>query len=871
MNRGTALLLYMAIAMAICFGWIGATDVYVMEGIVADGAREMVRAGEWAVPRLHGEIYMYKPPMAYWLAAVPLQFWGDLTEWRLRAPFALCSVVLGLAVLRLSGRVLGLRGGLICALATLTGGLMVQKLHLAEFDMPLALGVGVAIGAACVNLAAERPRASLWWLGYLGLTFGFLAKGIQAPMLFGPGLLAAALITSRARALLRPAHLVGVGVFLALAGGWVASVVGAAGWEAFDQPLLEARHKGFTEWSWSTLGTALTKPLLAVVLFLPWSILLPVVLRSSWWRGLGDEERRLAGAAAAFLVAGAVALTVVPTSESRYFLPLAVPAGVLFGMAVRSHGQGAEAWRVVDGVLPILAGAGALAVFAVAFGPWPVGAPMRGVAAALGAGTVALGLRRRRPFGSERALLVLAVALVYWTVHTAVLEPGRVETRSLRGVAEAFRPHLAAGETIWTTPVRKGFHHSGLFFYLGRQVRTVGEHARPVAGSALVLFSDEPAGRSDYALPVTYAAVEIRRRRGVDFVFARSEAAGAAAEALEPSAIRAVMERVADWQLAHPRHPPRDWTNAVFYAGVLAAHRVTGEDRYLNELLRVGRENRWQPGPRARHADDHAIAQTYLDLYRIRRKKGMMTPFRKTIDRMMRSPPDWPKPHQTIDYWWSDALFMSPPALARLAAVTGERKYLDLMDRLWREAHELLYDEEESLFYRDSRKMGGARKTFWSRGNAWVLAGIARVLEVLPADHPSREFYLGVYREMSLRVAEAQPGDGLWRSDLHASPLAAPGESSGSALFCHALAWGVRHGVLDRERFLPVVEAAWSALYANVDPRGRLGWVQRPGVGPGNVRAEDWEVYGTGAFLLAGEAVLGLLDGDGGESPEHSE
>ena len=113
-----------------------------------------------------------------------MQLWGDGSEWGLRAPFALCSVLMGLAVLWLSGSVLGRRGGLICAVASLTGGLAVQKLHRAEFDMALVLGVGVAIAAACVNLASERQRASLWWLAYLGLGLGFLLV-VVALFLFG--------------------------------------------------------------------------------------------------------------------------------------------------------------------------------------------------------------------------------------------------------------------------------------------------------------------------------------------------------------------------------------------------------------------------------------------------------------------------------------------------------------------------------------------------------------------------------------------------------------------------------------------------------------------------------------------------------------
>ena len=808
---GVALVLYLAVALAICFGGIGSTDVYVMEGIVADGAREMVRTGEWAVPRLHGEIYMYKPPLAYWLAAIPLQIWDRETAWTLRAPFALCAVLLGLSVYWLSARLLGSRRGLICALAASTGGLMVQKLHRAEFDMPLALGVGVAVVAACCNLASERQSPWLWWLCYLGLTVGFLAKGVPALMLFGPGLLLTAVATGRVKALFRPSHLAGVALFGLLAGGWVYGVVASAGWEAFDQPILEARHKGFTEWSWSTFGIALSKPLLVVGLFLPWSILLPIVSRRSWWHSLTAQERRLALGAAAFSLTGALAFTVVPTTESRYFLPLAAPLGLLFGMAAHAGGRGRS---------------------------------------------------------GRRSAVLLACALGLWLVHTVILEPRRVAKRSLRSVAEAFRPHLAEGETLWTTPVRKGFHHSGLFFYLGHQVRTVGPNAKPVSGSALVLFSDEPAGRPDYVVPVDYTVVEERRRRGHDFVLARAgKAAMPARDVFESAGIRAILGRAADWQLAHPRHEPGDWTNAVFYSGLLAAYRVTGEDRYLEELMRVGEALRWQPGRRERHADDHAIAQTYLDLYRIRRERRMIEPFRETVDRMMSSPPRWEKAHQTIDYWWSDALFMSPPALAKLAAATGEGKYLKFMDRLWREAHEVLYDPEERLFYRDSRKIGGVRKTFWSRGNAWVAAGIVRVLEELPEDQSSRQLYLAVYRELAERIAALQPADGLWRADLLASPLAAPGETSGTALFCYALAWGIDHGVLDRERYLPVVLDAWSALYGNVDEEGRLGWVQRPGVGPGEVRPGDWEVYGTGAFLLAGEAVLGLVGREESDSP----
>ncbi|MCP4203679.1 MAG: glycoside hydrolase family 88 protein [bacterium] len=331
---------------------------------------------------------------------------------------------------------------------------------------------------------------------------------------------------------------------------------------------------------------------------------------------------------------------------------------------------------------------------------------------------------------------------------------------------------------------------------------------------------------------------------------------------LEPAQIRAVAARVADWQLDHPEYDPKDWTNAVFYSGVMAAYRLTGDSKYLEAMIAVGERAGWQIGARHRHADDHAIAQTYLELIRIENGAERYRPFQIAIDRMMSEPPSWTKEHQRIDYWWCDALFMSPPALAKLARATGDARYLDFMDRLWREAYDLLYDEKHRLFHRDLRFRDERDPRFWARGNGWVLAGLARLIDELGQARSSEIFYRRVFRDLAERIAELQADDGLWRSDLLGSSSSAPGESSASALFCFALAWGVHQGILDPEDFLPVVAAAWEGLFRNVDGEGRLGWVQKPGAKPGRVSGRHSEVYASGAFLLAAEQVLALQEAD---------
>ena len=156
--------------------------------------------------------------------------------------------------------------------------------------------------------------------------------------------------------------------------------------------------------------------------------------------------------------------------------------------------------------------------------------------------------------------------------------------------------------------------------------------------------------------------------------------------------------------------------------------------------------------------------------------------------------------------------------------------------------------------YFDQRETNGA-KVFWSRGNGWVLAGLARGLQYLPPDYPARPRFAALFKEMANRVAPLQRPDGYWRVSL-LNPDAFPmPETSGAGFFTYALAWGVNAGLLDRTVFEPAVLNGWAALNRAVLPDGKLGYVQRVGAAPGDTSADETEVYGVGAFLLAGSEV----------------
>ena len=328
------------------------------------------------------------------------------------------------------------------------------------------------------------------------------------------------------------------------------------------------------------------------------------------------------------------------------------------------------------------------------------------------------------------------------------------------------------------------------------------------------------------------------------------------------------MLSVAKWQLANPKHELFDWTNGAFYAGIFAAYETTKSKELWNALIEMGEKNNWGPGKRFDHADDIVINQTYLDMYRITKDKKMLQPTMDVVSRIKKESGNEVKKHGII-WWWCDALFMAPPTLAKLSVITGDRSILEMNDKFFQETYDRLYDEDERLYARDAsylinekgegKREANGKKIFWSRGNGWVAGGLVRLLKELPKDHPQRSFYLKQYTDMMDRIIQLQQPDGLWRSSL-LDPDAYPGgEASGTGFYTYAMAWGVNNKILDRTRFLPAIRKAWTGLNTLLHPDGKVGWTQPIGADPRrNFSAESWEVYGAGAFLLAGSEVAKL-------------
>lgn len=350
-----------------------------------------------------------------------------------------------------------------------------------------------------------------------------------------------------------------------------------------------------------------------------------------------------------------------------------------------------------------------------------------------------------------------------------------------------------------------------------------------------------------------------------------------------PAAILAETRRVADWQLANRTNwatmpaarksvqNPRDWQQATFWIALTdLAHR---DRRYARPLLDLGRELQWKLGDKPYHADDQLIGQAWIWAARNGAGRAALTPAIAHFDNILANRrtgslefvPIAPGRNSSAcdERWcWCDALFMAPPTLLKLARASGNERYARFAHEEFKATTDYLYDPAERLYFRDSRFFAArdakGRKQFWSRGNGWVMGGLVRMLETMERRDPERAYYEKLFKDMAGKIVTLQKGDGYWPASLLDGDPGTPPETSGTAFFTYAFAWGVNNGLLDRATYQPAAIKGWNAIVRAVQPDGMLGWVQQVGDRPDSVSAKETQFYGTGAFILAGTAMHDL-------------
>ncbi|MBQ8736336.1 MAG: glycoside hydrolase family 88 protein [Bacteroidaceae bacterium] len=335
----------------------------------------------------------------------------------------------------------------------------------------------------------------------------------------------------------------------------------------------------------------------------------------------------------------------------------------------------------------------------------------------------------------------------------------------------------------------------------------------------------------------------------------------------------AKIEKVNDyWQSHHKAECRGFWDNAAYFTGNQAVYELTGKQEYLDYAVRFAEHNNWKGATQrdtrkwryktygegmdfVLFADWQICFQVYIDLYNIEHRAERL---QRTLEVMCHQASMKEKDF----WWWSDALYMGLPIFTKLYKVTGDQKLLDKQYECFVWTDSLLFDPEAQLYYRDAKYIypkvktacnGG--KSFWARGDGWVLAGLAKVLQDLPKDSKYRPFYVKRFKELAEGVARCQQEGGYWSRSMLCEDDAPGYETSGTAFFTYGMLWGVNNGILPAKTYKPVIDKAWKYLTeVALQADGSVGYVQPIGEKPDPTRkvdARSQAPFGTGAWLLA--------------------
>ena len=357
------------------------------------------------------------------------------------------------------------------------------------------------------------------------------------------------------------------------------------------------------------------------------------------------------------------------------------------------------------------------------------------------------------------------------------------------------------------------------------------------------------------------------------------------------------------WQTNNPAEVRSFWDNAAYHTGNMEVYKLLQDQQMLDYSIRWAEHNQWKGATETDPAkwkyknygegqdyvlfgDWQICFQTYIDLFMFRvyslefiddytaGKQGhasistinyKLSTINKEQSQMIARAKEvmgYEADSEVHDYWWwADALYMVMPVMTKMYKLTGDTKYLRKLYENILYSDSIMLDYETRLYFRDGKyvypkhKTANGKKDFWARGDGWVLAGLAKVLQDMPETYVRQPFFVEKYVNLARAVKKIQQPQGHWTRSMM-DPKQAPGyETSGTAFFCYGLLWGVNNGYLSKKEFAPTIEKAWNYL-TNIalQKDGKVGYVQPIGERaiPGQtVDSNSQSNFGVGAFLLA--------------------
>jgi len=281
--RSTRRLLWLALA-ALWFGGLGYLDLtHPDEGRYSEISREMASTGDWVTPRLNGLKYFEKPPLQYWATAAAFKAFGE-SEFVARLWVGLCGFATVILVHRTALRLWGARTADYAGVTCASMMWIMSMSHIVTLDMGVTFFMTLAL---CGFLRAQHDGATggetrRWmWIVWAGMAGALLTKGLIGVVLPGAVLFLYSAICRDWRPWARLNWFSGVPIFAVLAVPWHV-LVARRNPEWADFYFIHEHLDRFLTTEHHRVGAWYYFLPLLVAGLLPWTTLLPQIVRRGW-------------------------------------------------------------------------------------------------------------------------------------------------------------------------------------------------------------------------------------------------------------------------------------------------------------------------------------------------------------------------------------------------------------------------------------------------------------------------------------------------------------------------------------------------------------------------------------------------------------
>jgi 4-amino-4-deoxy-L-arabinose transferase-like glycosyltransferase len=147
----------------------------------AEASREMLQRGDYVVPFFNNAYRFDKPPLIYWCQVASMKLFGE-NEFAARFPSAVAAALIAVLIFGFGTRVAGSAVGLKAAIVFTTSLQVLVHAKLAVADMAMVCFVTAGFWSGWElsrppEQNNQKQNRLWWWIFYLSLAIGFLAKG----------------------------------------------------------------------------------------------------------------------------------------------------------------------------------------------------------------------------------------------------------------------------------------------------------------------------------------------------------------------------------------------------------------------------------------------------------------------------------------------------------------------------------------------------------------------------------------------------------------------------------------------------------------------------------------------------------------------